>query len=227
MKKKIPLSILEALQPLVDNNLELIKPVKDDASMFHLVDKDGNSDFYFKVLKQEVRQGKIFYVIDYKPSSRDFVKSYVKSYKIEDVLTILKKWLGILRAYDKIHTVYDDPILFANQKRFEKEFTLVDEDADTASFDLGQQIFLDDYLNTAKSKLKELQKGRSEQEVIELKELVLDATEIQDYLTKATKQEIIKMLSKFWAKAQKAGLDVIREVFVGLAGEITKRLLNG
>lgn len=75
MKKKIPFAILEALQPVVNDNLDLVKTVKGSNSMFHLVDKDENSDFYFKVTKQEARSGVLNYLIEYKPKSREKFKS--------------------------------------------------------------------------------------------------------------------------------------------------------
>ena len=46
-------------------------------------------------------------------------------------------------------------------------------------------------------------------------------------MTKKTKQQIFKRLTKFWAKAQKTGLDVIKEVLINVTAEITKQLLLG
>lgn len=227
MKKKIPLAILEALQPFADNNLDLTKTVKDTNSIFHLIDKDENSDFYFKLSKQEARSGNLNYLIEYKPTSKDNVNAYSSWVTLERVLTTIKKWLVLLQAYNKIHTIYDDPILKSNQERFEKQFDILEDDADTTSFDLEQQIFLDKYLNTVKTRLLALQKGRLENQAKELEELALDAAEIQSGLPKETKRQIVKRLSKLWAKAQKIGLDVIKEIFVSMAADLTKRLLTG
>lgn len=227
MKKKIPLAILEVLQPVADNNLDLTKTVKDSNSMFHLIDKDENSDFYFKVTKQEARSGTLNYLIEYKPKSKDNVNTHSVWLSLDGVLTNIKKWLGLLQAYNKIHTIYDDPILKSNQERFEKQFDILEDDADTSSFDLEQQIFLEEYLNNVKSKLLSLQEGRPENQVKELEELALEVTEIQSGLTKETKRQIVKRLTKLWAKAQKVGLDVIKEIFVSVTAELAKRLLTG
>lgn len=115
----------------------------------------------------------------------------------------------------------------SNQERFEKQFDILDEDADISSFNLSQQIFLDEYLSNVKSKLLVLQEGRSGDELKELEALAFEATEIQSDLTKATKRQIVKRLSKLWAKAQKVGIDVIKEIFVNVTAELTKRLLTG
>jgi hypothetical protein len=227
MKKKIPLAILEALQPVADNNLNLIKVVQDNNSMFHLLDKDENSDFYFKVSKQEIRNGNLNYSIEYKPRSRDLINAHSTWVTSEGVLQVIKMWLELLMSYNKIHTIYDDAILKSNQERFEKQFEILDDNSETTSFDLNQQIFLDEYLTTVKSKLIALQEGRSESQVKELEELAIEATEIQNDLTSQTKSQIIKRLSRLWGKAQKVGLDVIKEIFVSVTAELAKRLLTG
>nr|WP_315162833.1 hypothetical protein [uncultured Flavobacterium sp.] len=227
MKKKIPLAILEALQPVADNNLNLIKVVQDNNSMFHLLDKDENSDFYFKVSKQEIRNGNLNYSIEYKPRSRDLINAHSTWVTSEGVLQVIKMWLELLMSYNKIHTIYDDAILKSNQERFEKQFEILDDNSETTSFDLNQQIFLDEYLNTVKSKLIALQEGRSTSQVKELEELSIEATEIQNDLTTQTKSQIIKRLSRLWGKAQKVGLDVIKEIFVSVTAELAKRILTG
>lgn len=227
MKKKIPLTILEALQPVADKNLDLTKTVKNSNSIFHLIDKDENSDFYFKVSKQEVRSGKLHYLIEYQPRSKDNVNAYSTLLTTEEVLVSIKKWLALLQAYNKIHTIYDDPILKSNQDRFEKQFDILNDDADTTSFDLSQQIYLDEYLSNVKSKLFALHEGRPEIQNKELEEIAVEATEIQNNLTKETKRQIVKRLAKLWAKAQKVGLDVIKEIFVNVAADLAKKLLTG
>lgn len=227
MKKKIPLVILGALQPVADNNLNLIKVIKDSDSIFHLVDKDEDSDFYFKVSKQELRNGNLNYLIEYKPQSKDLVNAKSVWVSSEGVLQVVKRWLELLEEYNKIYTIYDDPILKNNQERFEKQFEILDDNSETTSFNLNQQMFLDEYLNTVKSKLLALQEGRTEDQVKELEDLAIEATEIQNNLTKQTKSQIIKRLSLLWGKAQKIGLDVIKEIFVSVTTELAKQLLIG
>lgn len=227
MKKKIPLAILEALQPVADNNLDLVKTVKDPNSMFHLIDKDENSDFFFKVVKQEARSMNLSYLIEFKPKSKEDVSVKSTWQDIKGVLSRITNWLALLQAYNKIRTIYDDPILIGYQERFEKQFEILDSDADSSSFDLAQQIFLDDYLNDVKSKLAELRAGRSETQIKDFEELEAVASDIQKNLTNETKRQIVKRLSYMWARAQKAGLDVIKEIFINVISELTTRFLTG
>ena len=227
MKKKIPLAILEVLQPIIDKNLELIKPVKYEDGISYLVDNDENSDFYFKVIRQEASNNKNGYIVEYKPTNKDNVKANSHWTDIKDINSYITEWLKIISSYNAIQTIYDDPILKSNQERFEKEFNLVDEDAQTSSFELKQLLFLEEYLDTAKSKLSTLKQNATKETTIEIEELENEVANIKADMTKQTKQQIFKRLTKFWAKAQKTGLDVIKEVLINVTAEITKQLLLG
>lgn len=227
MKKKIPLAILEVLQPIIDKSLDLIKPVKYEDGIFHLIDNDENSDFYFKVVRQEASNGKSGYIVEYKPTNKDNVKANSLWTDIKDINSYIKEWLNIISSYNAINTIYDDPILKSNQERFEKEFNLIDEDAQTSSFELKQLLFLDEYLENTISKLATLKQNSDEQTVIEIKELEIEASEIKADLTKQTKQQIFKRLTKFWAKAQKTGLPVLKEVLINVISDLTSKLLLG
>jgi hypothetical protein len=227
MKKKIPLSLLEVFQPLIDKNKELVQQIKNDAVIFHLVDKDKDSDFFYQVVRQENSNGALGYIVSFQPRNTHLTIKNDSWLKLEEITASYEKWVGIIESYDKIHTIHDDPILKSNQERFEKQFNIVDEDAGYTAFNLDQQLFLNDYLNISKIKILELKQGKTEEQIKELDELENEATEIQKNLTKETKKEIIKRLSKFWGKAQKTGLDVIKEIFINVVADITKKLLTG
>jgi hypothetical protein len=227
MKKNIPLIILESIQPIIDDNLGLIKPIKDTGAMFHLIDTDETSDFYFKVTKQDVQNSKLKYLTEYKPKGRQDVRSNATWLDLNEVVKYLKNWLGQLEGYNKIHTIYDDPILKNYQEKFEKLFDILDADADFTTFDLPQQLYLEEYLSNVQSKISTLKEGRSENDIQELTDIENEAREIKKHLTKETKRKIINRLSHLWAKAQKEGLEIIKEIFVSVSAELTKRLLTG
>ncbi|MBP7810097.1 MAG: hypothetical protein KA163_12445 [Bacteroidia bacterium] len=227
MKKNIPLIVLETLQPIVDRNAHIVKAIKDENSFFHMVDIDDKSEFFFKVSKQENRGDGLYYLTEYKPRKKEYVDEYSGWIKLEHVIAFSKNWIDVLEGYNSIHTVHDDPILKSNQERFEKQFEILDKDAETSSFDLQQQIYLNEYLETVKLKLETLKEGKDDKSVEELKELENEATNIQKGLTKETKKQIVKKLSKLWAKAQIIGLDVIKEIFVNITADLAKKLLTG
>ncbi|HMR45261.1 MAG TPA: hypothetical protein PKC85_00580 [Bacteroidia bacterium] len=227
MKKKIPLTILESLQPIVDKNTTLTHAVKDESSMFKLVDNDSHSDFYFLVAKQEVRSGHEHFLTEYKPTFKENTKAHAAWIQTSIVAVRLKSWLEILGAYSKIQTIYDDPILKSYEDKFIETVDILDKDADSAPFNLEQQLYLDEYLSATDTKLENLKADKTEEEINQLSDLQLDAKEIRKELTKLSKRQAIKRLTKFWAKAQKVGLDVIKEIFVSVTAELTKRLLTG
>jgi hypothetical protein len=76
MKKTIPLKILEFIQPIAEENLSIVRQVRDEKAMFHLVDNDLNSDFFFKVTNQETRSGHLHYLTEFKPLSKENVQPY-------------------------------------------------------------------------------------------------------------------------------------------------------
>lgn len=227
MKKNTPLEIWERLQPLVDQNKEYIMAIPDNGSMFHVKDRDIKSSFFFKIVRQQSVNGRTSYYAEIAPRSTSSIEKHTTLGPPEHITEVFKQWIEIIKTYNSIQTVYDDPIIQANQARFEKQFEILDDDAETSSFNLDQQIFLNDYLDSAKTKIEALKDGRTTEEVNQLEDLKNEATEIQKLLTKETKNKIIKKLARFWAKAQKIGLDVIKEVIKDVAVEFTKKILTG
>ncbi|HLP50023.1 MAG TPA: hypothetical protein VK154_04020 [Chitinophagales bacterium] len=227
MKKNTPLTILEMLQPIVNNNSDIIEQVKTVELLYHIIDRDPNSNFFFKVVKREAQSNKEFFRLEYKPKSKDSILAFAPLVERAALSDTLNSWIKIIKGYNAIHTVYDDPIIKANQERFEKQFEILDDDAEYAPFDLQQQLFLNEYLETVQVKLVELQDGKSEIEVKELNELKEEAKQIQNDLSKQPKKKIVKALTWLWAKAQKVGLPVIKEIFLTSVKEITKHIISG
>jgi len=227
MKKKIPLTALETIQPIIDNNQDLITQISDDNSFFYLKDLDCKSDFFYIVVKQDINKSDIHYLVNYKPMHKDNLAAHQVMLKIEDVAQSIAKWLDIISTFNNIHTIYDDPILKSYEEKFLQYVDIVDEDANFAPFNLQQQIYLDEYLSTVDQKLEKFKLDRTEEEIILLNELQFEAKEIKKDITKLTKKKLIKRLARFWAKSQKIGLDVIKEIFVSVTAELTKRLLIG
>jgi hypothetical protein len=226
MKKTIPLSVLETLQPVADANKELVKPIRDANALFHLIDIDPDSDFYFKVSKQENRQNLLHYLVEFKPRHRDMITDHGEWVTLEGILKHANNWVNTIKSFNKIRTYFDDPILQAYEDRFWQQVNIVDEDAEYMPFDFEQQQFLDDYLFSADQKIENLKTGKSENEVQQLLTLQTQARELRSELTKLPKHTIIKKLTRFWAGAQKVGLDVLKEVFIGVSAELIKRLIS-
>jgi hypothetical protein len=147
--------------------------------------------------------------------------------QLDKVGVRIKEWLETIDSYNKIKTVFDDPILKTYERNFLNEIDIVDEDANVAPFDLKQQLYLDDYLSSVDEKLQKLKENKTTEEIDQLSELQIEAKSIRKDITKLTKRNLVNRLAGLWAKSQKVGIEVIKEVFVSVTAELAKRLLIG
>ena len=225
-KKDIPLVVLETLEPFIKQKDKKFEIVQTSDLLLHIIDADPTSNFYFKVKNYEYTNHKTYLNIDFKPQNKNTTKSQTLRIEHATLEVQFKNWTQRLEEYDKV-SLYDDPIIEKNKKRFLEQFKLIDEDADLVSFDLQQQLYLDEYLDTAKSKLSQLKESNKGYSSIEIEDLESDINTIKSALTKEPKNKIIKRLAIFWGKAQKVGLEVIKEIFLTVATELTKKLISG
>lgn len=227
MKVNVPIIILERLQPILDRNLEFIYHIEDE-TLFHLADKQ-KSELNFKLIKYSQFRDlfKSGYFIEYRPIGRDNMQSTKYWCHITDVEKQLKSWIEDVGYFNRLYTVFDDPIVKQYEDSFFKEFDVHEENSDYAPFDLNRQIFLDDYLKATIFRLENLKVGKPEKEQSEIDSLMNEAEQIRKVITKESQKKIIKRLARFWAKAQKIGIYLIKEIFVNVSAEITKRLILG
>jgi hypothetical protein len=226
-KKDLPLVVLKAIEPYLkkhDTKYEIIDP-KD--SILKIIDSDPTSDFFIEILKSEISGGKTVLNIAFKPKNRSNTNFHTLPIEYTSFDKYFQSWVAMLDEYEKVDSIYDDPIVKQNAEKFFQKFDILDEDADYTTFDLEQQLFLEEYLINTKEKLKSLKDGQSKDKVAELDELEKDADEIRNVLTKDSKRKIIRRLSIFFGKAQKSGLEVIKEIFINVSAEIVKKLLLG
>ena len=226
-KKEIPLIVLESLEPFLLQNNNLYKTVDPKSAHLRIEDLDDNSDFYFVVENYKQRNGKTYLQLDYKPHSKLQIGNYRPEIEYTQLSNIFTNWENILKDYDKIKSIYEDPIIVSNAKYFYDKYEIVDEDASVTSFNIEQILFLEEYIDEAKQKLQIFKEDASENELAQITQLELEADAIRDALTKESKNAIIKRLSSFWGRSQKLGLPIIKEIFIKVIAEITSKLLTG
>lgn len=107
------------------------------------------------------------------------------------------------------------------------KYEILEDDANTASFNLEQLIYLEKYLEEVKKELNEFKEGKSGEELEQVKELEVDVESIKNSLTKEPKNIIVKRLAFLWGKSQKLGLPLIKEIFIKVIAEISSKLLLG
>lgn len=227
MIKKIPLDLLKVIEnadPKLKSNIYI---TKNENSLALFKDKDENSDFYFDIIRVNPNSSSLAYEIRFCPRDSNDVRSFHTAVTIDTIKRYLDNWLTIIDEYNSVENIFEDPILSEYRKQFETKFEIIDEDADYAPFDLDKQLYIDNYLTDTKNKLHKLKEHKTEPEIKEIEELENEIEDISKNLTTDTKKKVFKRLAKFWAKAQKTGLDIMKEIFVKSVVEVGKWLITG
>jgi hypothetical protein len=227
-KKKLPIAILKSLESFVNLTGEKFKIIDPKENLLHVLDIDNTSDFHFKIEKYEKKQTGYFQFLMSKKPINEKDNGIKRNWiDIKNLESQFKDWLDLLDQYESIESFFDDPIIKSNAEKFFQKFDIIDENANKETFNLEQQLFLEEYLDNSRKKLEKLKKGETEEKIIEIEILETETEEIKSALTIESKKKIMVRLSKFWGRAQKTGLQVIKEIFVNVITELTKRLLLG
>lgn len=207
MKKKIPLQVLETIEPYVNKKGTSFESIEPKNFLLKFIDKDDNSDFYFNVEEYKI-ESDFKLLIDYKPKSKQSTanrKTWIKANLLETHFT---NWLKLLEGYDNVKTVFDDPILEAFADEYFTEFEIIDEDADVRPFSTKQVLLLDKHLESIQMKIDKFQTPENKVEIDKIKSNV---EEVRNNLTKKSKKWVIKQVSKIWAQITKQGPKLMKE----------------
>lgn len=202
LKKRVPIDLLEAMQPLIDNNKILLKPIFTEGYYFHLTDLD--SDLFFKVFEKDD-----IYIVERKPFSSISNKlSSVGLRRMNEVIANFQDWISILKRYE-MNSIFDDPFIKSYTEEFYESIKMVDEDADEKPFDHVKQQYLLVYLENAKLIL-ESHKTESNKEVID--SIIEDCESLENELTQLPKNKVLEKLSTIWAKSKKEGWKLAKDL---------------
>lgn len=228
-KKKLPIVILKSLEPFVNLTEQKFIIIESKENLLYVTDIDKTSDFHFKIEKYEKKQNDSFkFLMSRKPideNDNSICRAWID---IKDLKSQFEKWLNLLDQYESLNSFFDDPIVKSNAERFFKKFDIIDENAHFETFDLEQQLLLEEYLINCRKKLEKLKENETkEKKIQEIETLRTETDEIRAALTVESKKKIMIRLSKFWGRAQKTGLQIIKEVLIDFTTELTKKLLLG
>ena len=219
--------MLDKIQPIIDQHKNLLKVVTDPRLSFSFKDSDTTSDFYFKVYHR-ANNGK--HQVDYKPINEESVSPHTTETDIEGVVKLFASWTKILDKYAKLQTIYDDPILQQYEDDFLKYLEIDEPGADVKPFDLTRQLYLNQYVSNIKGLLTEYKKNATEEQIFEIESIEMDCDNLQQSITIIPKNETVRKLAKIWAKAQKYGLDLIKDLLKDFKKEavswIAKKMLE-
>jgi hypothetical protein len=225
MKKDVPLAVLKFIEPILAqlDQAQLIVH-RDSGFIFKVSDAEIGSDFYYQLFDAAaISAGGNTVTVNHKPASVSNIGANEYKINASQIAVNFKNWLDIIQGYQKVKTIFDDPILKQYAEDFYTAFESADEDANTVSFNLKQQLLLDSALSQVVEVLKE-QETEANKEAIA--EIIEEVVEVQSTVTENTKQETLTKLSKIFAKIQKVGIKVIKHVAPIIEKEIIGAIIK-
>jgi len=211
MKKKTPLAILEQIEPLITEYKEFVK-ADFNSQNYRILDSHPDSDFFYEILGSEIGSNRWVVKIKVKPQRRESTKEIVKDISMDELSNSFKAWLGLVKQSTELKSIFDDPIIESYNKEFLQEYRLIDEDADVAPFNLNQQLFINQHLNSIIQCLDAFKESASESDKIELLAIEAESIELKKTFTKLTKRQAFKKLAKIWSLSRKYGIDLFQAI---------------
>jgi uncharacterized protein YrzB (UPF0473 family) len=221
-KKDIPLVVLEALDPFVKSTSEKFVLVDPNNSLLKIIDTEKDSSFYFEVVNYTSEKGKTYLQLDFKPRNKCDISNYRMPIDHSVLATQFQQWLTLIEAYEKVQ-IYEDPILRKYQEEFCAEFTIVDEDANTSSYNLTTQLWISEYCDKV---LLLLESNNTSETNDQIQILKSEITELKINQTKYTKKKVIELLTKIWARSRKIGLNLLKDIYIDVRRELIKQLVQ-
>jgi hypothetical protein len=225
-KKDIPFELAEAIEPIYAASTNLISYNKDEICYYNFIDKDENSKFFFKIYNRtdkrfsQVKTGE--YVVVRKPYSKKIHGSSSYSGTVENIVSEFREWISLIKEYNDLSSMYDEPFEKKYSQYFYEEFTILDDDADTSPFNPKQQEYIEEYLSELAENLV-----TSESESEEKVQLIIKEIEsLKSALPFSTKNEVMRKISKIWAKTYVNAKKVAQWFFNKMKEELPKAILK-
>ncbi len=225
-KKEYPLAQIQNIEALhntvrdfVKANSGVIEIIKDENLELVIRDFEYGSKFKFSVSVLKYDRPVSLYSVEFNPANPTVLTSKKKICASEDVLKLLSRWFGLIREYNKVALTQEEKIFSEYEREFFNNLKLVDEDADTNTYELEKQFIIDTYLSHAIEVL-ELHEGDNQV-------LIDEAKNLKDNLSRWTKGETIKMMSRFFANVRIKSLPLLRDLLIRAKVELFERIVDG
>jgi len=227
MKKEIPLKLLEIVEKFIKENIDCITFKIDKDTYYTIIDKDKTSNFYFKIFKKKPDNISIspppLLFIEKSPKTEDDISPVIIGGDYIKLNRLLTEWVSIIKKYNSIDSIFDDPILNSYQKDFYAQYVIIDDDANYEPFNTNQLLFLENYLTNLE---RNIEKYKNEENEKVITEIITDTKLLKDELTQLSKNQVIKKLTIIWAKMQKESLKLIKEFVIEAKKEFFKYIIK-
>jgi hypothetical protein len=218
LSRLMPLDLIRGIVAL--DHFDTQGFVKDNSDEYYLLlkDPDPDSNFFFGISDVDLKgPGKIVYTVVYKPTSTSDIDPVGYPSDWNTISQYFEKWADIIKEYASHipRQNYEEPILEQYAEEEFVHFNILEDDAEkNQSNPIEVQLFIDAYLSDVVKRL-ETYKQRPELDQPDLEavnEIIEEAESLKKNQTRQTKIQVAKSLSRLWAKARKAGLEVYTEV---------------
>lgn len=231
-KKDLPLKLVTSTKGIKRFLYDMLtksnyfKIASESEFKIKIIDIDRDS-FFFEVFDLELKDQIPYFFIRFQPKNDTDITEAEVNVGEQDFQHYFAGWYNIVAGYNDTDLSPEAKIQKSNEHHFMDQLKIMDEDADVASFNFSQLIYIDIYLNQIAQSLKAYKIGKPECEQDEIEDLENDVQQIKNTLTNQTKNETISKISKLWAKTQIVGLELFKEIVVKYMTEVTVKLLTG
>ncbi|MEI6949935.1 hypothetical protein V9K67_22300 [Paraflavisolibacter sp. H34] len=229
-KKNLPLSLLKdtdqllkEFQKLTFENEDIIHKIDDDKSLLLFRDKEHPS-FYFQVTTpNQTSDHRSFFHFQFVPHNEHSIeRNATFNNALPEVVKNFNYWISLLRQYNEINLSEEDFITQQYEEELFHEFEIVDDDAYIKPFEHEKQIFLYKLLTYVESELK-----KEDNRDVKIQELICETQDLKENIQNLTKKNVIRKLSKIFAKVKKHGIKLFQEVLNEAKKELIKKALSG
>ncbi|RDV13038.1 hypothetical protein DXT99_21930 [Pontibacter diazotrophicus] len=225
-KKDYPLVLLKAVQKMhedvrafVEENISVVEITRETDFEIDITDVDTESNFKFLISNPKYANQNVSILVVYSPESIESTAPRRFNIIDKSLLEHLTYWVKLVRSYDNIRTTKEEKVLREYEEEFFDKFEIIDEDADVKPYNLEIQLAFDKFLTHT---IKVLEEDKEENQP-----LIDEATDFKENLTKLTKKETIRRLSKLFAKVRQKSLSLVNKIFEEAKKEGLKRLIGG
>lgn len=218
IKKRIPLTILTEVSEILASNLEYIKLLDAPEFMLSIVDSDQASEFYFRV-KQSSSGDVLLYI---RPCDTNVAAAWSGGIKVPLVPRYLRNWIEHIKLYNEMNTIFDDPIQKKYEEDYFNEFSVIDDDAEYAPFDIPKQFIIANHIQAVKTFLVENQADFKNDELVQ--KLTIECEKLIEELPHTTKNTVVMRMASIWASISKSGMSLMKKFLTEFGTSITKQI---
>jgi len=224
-KKTLPLKLIEDTKDIYDkirtysnSKNELISFKEDKDLKILLEDIDPFSDFYFLISNPSFSREKSYFHIDYKPVSAISLEPYKGTVSADGAFSSLQNWCGLMEKYNNIALTPNEALINQYEDEFFSGFEIIDDDAESKSFDFPRQLLIQNFLQRTVEILNE--DNSDNREIIE------EVNELKDNIQNLTKKIIVRKLSRIFAIVRKKSLELCKKILIEAGKELFKKAIS-